>query len=120
MARIKYMGSADIRVIDKGHDFNGRLVEGLSKGLVFSEANRWIVDTDEAELSAEAVELLVGDPDFKDVSDAKTIPSNLHQRMFKGHGATDALVPPTIAQVGEDAASGGTTTTTGGGRSRAR
>lgn len=89
--KIKYLGSSTVRRLEKGEDWGGRLAAPLETAVVFGDANRQLIDTDEAGLSDEAVELLLEDPDFKDVTDAKRIPSSLHEKMFLGHGATIRL-----------------------------
>jgi hypothetical protein len=97
MAKVKYMGVADVRTIPKGTDFDGRLANPTTKDLVFNRANRWIIDTDESDLSAEAVELLLAEEGFKDVSDLKVIPSNEHQTTFLGHKKTDTAATEAVA-----------------------
>lgn len=109
MAKIKYMGTSDYRVLEKGHDFGGQLADPLTKEVVWSPENNHLVDSDEAGLSAEAVELLLavegtvygegstlaeGEQstartiaEFKDVTDMKTIPSSLNQITYRGHKA---------------------------------
>lgn len=97
MAKVKYMGVADVRSIPKGTDFDGRLADPTTKDLVFDRTNRWIIDTDEAGLSAEAVELLLEDDGFKDVTDLARIPSNEHQTTFLGHKKTDTAATDAVA-----------------------
>lgn len=106
--KLKYMGTSDYRVLEKGENFGGQLAEPLTKRVVWSPQNNHLVDTDEAGLSAEAVELLLAleglvygegntlsadeqDQDtgkvikeFKDVTDLKVIPPSLHQATFLG------------------------------------
>ena len=115
--RLKYMGSADVMRLNKGDDFGGRLSEGLSKEVVFDKSNNWVVDTDEAGLSEDAVTVLTDeDGNFKDVTDSSRVPSNLHQQMFMGHKKSVAAdeVLTTSSSATDDA--GGTTTggSTGG------
>lgn len=87
MAKIKYMGLADVRLLERGEDWSGRLADPLTSDLVFDRSNNWIVDTGEAGLSDEAVALLLEDSEFKDVSSLKRIPANQHQRTFLGFPA---------------------------------
>jgi hypothetical protein len=107
---LKYMGTSDFRVFKKGEDFGGQLAEPLAKDVVFSPKNNHLIDTDEAGLSAEAVDLMLAhegqvygeaglnaeddgsDPtstaktikEFKDVTNLKVIPPSLHQSTFLG------------------------------------
>ena len=90
MAKLKYMGSSHVHTLDKGDNFGGRLSEGLSSDVSFSRDNAWIVDTEEAGLSQEAVDVLTESGDFKDVTDAKRIPTNLHQQIFLGMAKSEA------------------------------
>src|SRR5688572_4002801 len=84
MAKIKYMGASHRHLLKKGDDFGGRLAEGISSEVVFDRSNNWVVDTDDAGLSEDAVKVLVESGDFKDVSDRATIPPNEHQKIFLG------------------------------------
>jgi hypothetical protein len=121
MPKVKYMGSADVRKLAKGETFGGRLADGLESELVFDRSNYWIVDTDELDLSEEAVQLLLEEDDFKDVSDAKRIPDNEHQKLFMARkGAkvsVDAEEVPVTA--GASVTGGDTATTTGGSTEKA-
>lgn len=106
--KIKYMGTSDYRVLEKGENFGGQLAEPLSKRVVFSPENNHLIDSDEAGLSAEAIQLLLDldgtiygeaglveeDEDttktikeFKDVTDHRMIPSSLNQTTYRGHKA---------------------------------
>jgi hypothetical protein len=103
--KIKYMGTSDNRVLEKGEDFGGQLAEPISQRVAWTVANNHLVDSEEAGLSDEAVELLLGlegtvygeadlvEPDestaksikeFKDVTDLKVIPPSLHQQTYLG------------------------------------
>lgn len=126
MAKIKYLGSADVREIEKGETFAGRLAEATTKTLRFDRSNNFVIDTEEAGLSEDAVALLLTDDQFKDVTDAKRIPLSLNEKIF--HGLSDAdeddVAGPvqTEAVTGKKSGSapagsgrgGGTTTTVGG------
>lgn len=95
MGTVKYMGSADVRILEKGETFAGRLGEPLSKGLVFSRENNWVVDSEEVGLSDAALALLLeekledGTPAFRDVSGKERVPTNLNQQMFLGMKKTE-------------------------------
>lgn len=84
MARVKYMGSADVRLLPKGENWGGRLAEPLKQEVRFDWDNAHVVDTDKAGLSPEAVTLLLEDPNFKDVTDLKRIPAGLAQQLWRG------------------------------------
>lgn len=91
---IKYMGSANEKHVKKGEDFGGQLADPLGSDLDWDEDNKWVIDTSEAGLSDEAVELLLEvkttDPsgkeisEFADVTDAKRVPTNLFQQLYRG------------------------------------
>lgn len=102
MAKVKYMGVADVRSIPKGTDFDGRLADPTTKDLVFDKSNRWIVDSEEAGLSEEALALLLEEDGFKDVSGLKVIPSNEHQTTFLGHKKTDTTATEAVAAAEAD------------------
>lgn len=124
MAKIKYMGSADIRRIEKGERFGGRLAEGTSKDVEWSRENGFVVDTDDFGLSADAVSLLLSEPDFKDVTDASRIPVSLNEKIFGGLSdpvTTDEVAasavdtePVTGKKSGTAGGAGGGGTTRGG------
>lgn len=88
---VKYMGLSHVHRLDAGDDFGGRLKKPLANDVVFDESNRWVIDTDAAGLSKSAVEVLLTDPDFLDVSDLELIPVNEHQKVFKAMSDVDAL-----------------------------
>lgn len=128
--KVKYMGSSHEHSLESGDDFGGRLSEGLSSTVVFNRDNNWIVDTDEAGLSSEAVEVMIESGDFKDVTDLKRIPSNENQKIFLGMGASEkneeGAVPPGQDQPeGDEPATGSAEadanpTTTAGGSTRTK
>lgn len=98
---IKYMGTSDVHVLEKGEDWDGRLAQGLKSDLVFSKANKWVVDA--SDLSDDAVELLLEDKDsFKDVTGMSRIPSNSHQQMFLGHKQTVEADAPAKTEESDD------------------
>lgn len=127
MAKIKYLGSSDRRIIPKGTDFDGRLATKTTQDVEFNKSNHFVVDSDDAGLSKEAVELLLEDKEFRDVTDAARVPSSLNERLFHGHkgsddpeqvgvvegGVQDEGAPRTVSE-GE----GGRGTTTTGGSTR--
>lgn len=123
MARIKYMGSADVREIEKGETFAGRLAEPTSKTLTFSRENNFVLDTEEAGLSDDAVALLLTDDQFKDVTNLSRIPLSLNEKIFQGlsDGDDAETVVQTEAVTGKKSGSapvgsgrGGGTTGAGG------
>jgi len=96
MAKIKYMGSADIREIKSGTDASGQLQEKLPTDLVWDRDNNWLIDTSDDKYKGVAQEfwdlLLEGDAsgkEFKDVSELKRIPTNEHQQIFLGMKKVD-------------------------------
>jgi hypothetical protein len=85
MAKIKYLGSADYAVLERGENFGGRLAEPLTKRVEFAATSGHLVDSEEAGLSPEAVALLLEDKErFKDVSDLSVIPTSLNEQIFRG------------------------------------
>lgn len=90
MAKIKYLGSADRVLVEKGENFSGRLADPLTKTVEWNAGNNFLIDSDEAGLSAEALSLLLEDKvRFKDVSDLKKIPTSLNEQIFRGLGKND-------------------------------
>lgn len=98
MAKIKFMGSSHVHNLAKGDDFGGRLSEGLSSDVTFNKENNWVVDSEEAGLSEEAVKILTESGDFKDVTDLKSVPANEHQKIFLGMGSTDKDATRALSQ----------------------
>lgn len=97
---VKYMGSSHVRVLEKGEDFDGRLADPLTDDLVWDQKNKWVVNV--GELPTEAQDLLLEQPDFKDVSDLKRVPSNLHQQMFLGHKASESVEDAVVVETAKD------------------
>lgn len=121
MPRIKYMGTADERIIEKGDNFGGRLADGLTAELKFDRSNNWVVDTDELGLSEDAVALLLEDDGFKDVSNLARVPANEHQKIFLGmRGSEPNEVPAEVEDQANPPGSvaDATTGTTAGGSTR--
>lgn len=129
--KVKYMGLADVRRLEKGEDFGGRLAEPLDRDIEWNWDNRHVIDTDEYDgVSEEFWSLLVEEDDFKDVSDLKRVPTNLAQQTWRAlpkseEGDTDPSVKKSgTAETDEEArlaagpseasATGAGTTTTGG------
>lgn len=84
MAKIKYLGTADVCVLEKGENFGGRLAEPLPKRVEWNVDSAHLIDSDEAGLSADALTLLLEDRDrFKDVSDMSRIPTSLNEQIFR-------------------------------------
>lgn len=103
MAKLKYMGTADRRVLEKGEDFGGRLGTPLTKEVVWSTENNWVVDSAEAGLSAAAVELLTEkDSGFRDVSGMDRVPVNEHQKMFLGMKGTEEVAEGDESEIKAD------------------
>ena len=86
MARlIKYMGSADEKIINGGENWGGRLAEPLNATLVFKQENNFIVDVEGEGVSEAAQVLLLEDPnEFVDVTGLELVPTNENERYFKG------------------------------------
>ncbi len=127
MAKIKYLGSSHTRRLEKGENFGGRLAEPLSQDVEWTLDNGHLVDTSELGLSDAALELLLEDEDFKDVSDLQRIPTSLGQQLWRGakksehdaQGDVPAPANPTgeaqnTAEVSEATPSPATTTPRGG------
>lgn len=86
--KVKYMGLADVRLIEAGEDFNGRLATPVAETVRWDKDNKWVVDTDEVGLSADAVAFLVEDGQgFLDVTDLERVPVNQVQATW--YGLTD-------------------------------
>lgn len=101
MAKLKYMGVADVRRFKKGDDLGGQLGTPLPNDVEWNRANNWVVDTEEVGLSEAAVEVLTelrfnspdpevggidlgGKAEFIDVTNAERIPVNAHQSTYLG------------------------------------
>lgn len=89
MAKIKYMGRSDVRVIEKNEDFGGQLAEKTTKEIRWDWDNKHIIDTDEVGLSETAVTLLLLDPELKDVSNLDRIPTNEAQQIWRAMPKTE-------------------------------
>ena len=96
---IKYMGSSDVCILEKGEDWNKRLADPLEKDVVFDKADGHIANVED--LSPEAVELILEDPRFKDVTSLKRIPANDHEKIF---GAVADNPTPHLVNSGVDSA----------------
>lgn len=102
---VKYMGSADVRLVESGEDFAGRLATPIDSTVRWDKDNSWVVDTEEVGLSPEAVALLVEEPDFQDVTGLERVPVNLVQSIF--YGLKDAPEETPVAEVTLNPAPGG-------------
>lgn len=92
MAKIKYLGTADRVLVEKGENFSGRLADPLTKTVEWNVDSNHLIDSDEAGLSKEAVELLLEDKErFRDVTDLKKIPTSLNEQIFQGLGKNDKV-----------------------------
>lgn len=81
--KIKYLGTSHARVLEKGETFNGRLPDGLPAELRWDNDNHFLVELDD-KVPSEAVELLLEDEQFKDVTDAKRIPISAAENLWYG------------------------------------
>lgn len=117
--RVKYLGSADRRILPKGENFGGQLAEPLDKDLEWTPETNHILDLEEEGVSEEAVSLILEQDDFRDVTDLKRIPASENEKIFRG--APSSTEPAGSSggggTAGTAAATGGTTTggSTGGG-----
>jgi hypothetical protein len=85
MSKIKYMGSADVRLVEAGEDFAGRLATPLAETIQWDKNNNWVVDSEELGLSDEVVGLLLEEGQgFLDVTGLERVPVNLVQSIFYG------------------------------------
>lgn len=102
MARVKYMGTSDVRYVPAGSDFGGRLTTPTQSDVVWDKHNNHVVNTDEVGLSPEAVQLLLTDTDFLDVSDLEVLPLSEGDKMFRGLSDTPrtGTLPPGYVEVG--------------------
>jgi hypothetical protein len=89
---IKYMGSSDVRVIEKGDTFDGQLPDGVESTLTWDWGNYHIVDVKAAGWSDEAVELLLDD-EFEDVTGKKKVPPNMAQILWRGAKPHKKIAP---------------------------
>lgn len=93
--RVKYMGTSDVRRIEKGADFGGQLSKeaALSVDLQWDWDNNHIIDTEEESFSDVSDEfwdlLLESGTEFKDVTDMRRVPTNGAQQMWKGAKKTE-------------------------------
>ena len=93
--RLKYMGSADVRIIEEGESWGGRLGTPLESQVVFNRENNRTVDASEVGLTDAAVKLLLEDPMFLDVTDQEIVPAGLNEQMFYGVPGTPDFRPVT-------------------------
>lgn len=69
--RIKYVGDSDVRIIEAGSDWGGRLADPIKADLTWDWSNNHLTYVD---VSDAALALLLEDDEFVDVTDADTIP----------------------------------------------
>jgi hypothetical protein len=98
---IKYMGSSDTRIIEKGDDFDGTLADGLPATLQWDWDNRHVVDVTELGLSDAQVEVLLDyegleGKEFKEVTGLERIPVNLAQQLWRGAKPNARLSADTV------------------------
>ena len=108
--KVKYMGSADIRRLEKGEDFGGRLGEPLDRDIEWNWDNKHVIDTEEfSSVDDEFWSLLLDDPEFKDVSGMKRIPTNGAQQTWRAmpkheEGDEERAVSSASSVVGQSSA----------------
>lgn len=131
MAKIKYLGSADIVTLEKGENFGGRLAEPLTKKVEWRGDSGHLVDSDEVGLSEAALSLLLEDKErFKDVSDLQVYPTSVNEHTFRGlpkstkadsepaaasEGGSEGSPTPVVAEGGQSVAGGAAATAPVGG-----
>lgn len=95
--KIKYMGVSDVRRLEKGEHFNGRLNEkyALDGDIEWNWENNHIIDTDDfPSVDDEFWTMLLEErfpdedpyqtgPEWLDVTDKKRIPTNAAQQMWR-------------------------------------
>lgn len=87
---IKYMGSADVRILERNDDAGGTLPP-LPFPIRFKRSNNWTVDTAKLpEVDSVWWDHLTEHDNFKDVTDYKVKPLNAHQTTFLGMSGTPA------------------------------
>lgn len=114
---VKYMGSSDVRRLEKGETFGGQLSkeDALAVDLQWDWDNDHLLDLDEVEgLSDEVIELILEEGDFKDVSEHKRIPLNEAQKLWKGMKDRGEDVQAVNPDTGTSAPKGGKSTPTSG------
>lgn len=124
--KIKYMGTADVRRIEKSDNFNGRLAEKIGVDLEWNWENNHVIDTDDdkySDIGDEVWELVLSEPNMKDVSDLQRIPLGEAERMWRGMheagnvqtapGGVAGNANPQGGSAGITGGGGGTTTTGG-------
>lgn len=95
--KIKYMGNADVRRLEKGEDFGGRLGVPLDGEIEWNWDNNHVINTEDFPGADEEFwNLLLKEPDFKDVTDLKRIPTNEAQQTWRGMPKSEDAsdVPP--------------------------
>lgn len=85
--RLKFMGSSDVKELQKGDTFGDTLAEPLPVTVTWDKSNGWIVDTSDTKYSDipdEVWEYLIVNDAFKDVTDFVRTPLNENQKIFMG------------------------------------
>lgn len=116
--KIKYMGPSDVRTLAKGEDFGGQLATPLDRDIVWDWDNKHVIDTDDFGLSEGVAELILEQPDFKDVTDLDRIPVNEAQKLWKQMRGTEEA-PGKVETKKSGTAETDTDTAAGGGVSEA-
>jgi hypothetical protein len=107
--RIKYMGNADVRRLEKGEDFGGRLGEPLDRDIEWNWDNNHVIDTEDFDgVDEEFWNLLIEESDFKDVTGLKRVPTNEAQQMWRGMPKSEEVSEGRAASSSSTAAEGGT------------
>lgn len=116
--KIKYMGLADIRTIEKNDNFSGRLANKVGVDLVWDWNNNHLIDTEDeqyADVDDEVWELVLTEPDMRDVSEMKRIPLSEGEKMWRSmqEGGSALVAPGGVAGDADPVGSSGSIT--GGG-----
>jgi len=83
--KIKYMGTADRRVIPAGDTFSGRLATPLPTAIVFDWDNHHTIDSETMPEQPDGFWVLMQqEPGFQDVTDLAIIPYNDAERLWQG------------------------------------
>lgn len=77
---IKYMGTSHIHRLEVGEDFGGQLAKPLEEDLEWNIDNHHVLEVD---LPKEAMELLLEEPGFIDVSDMERIPRSEAEDLYR-------------------------------------
>lgn len=90
MAKVKYLGIAERRVIAEGDTFGGRLADPVPSTVVWDVDSAHVADVDWPDA---AVELLLEQPDFEDVTDAESYRLSLAEVLWRGRTGDTSHLP---------------------------